>query len=170
MSHFTGVLPGIVKSLKDPDGLGRIQVHFPTKGGENRSFWAAVAAPMAGRQRGFFFHPELEDEVLVAFQDGGPQHPYILGFLWNGQDIPPESKPDNRVIVTPGGHTVRFDILATSTAFSAGTKSSTLEEKALRVISAEQKIVGPLSLTGSVSETPTGIFDKTLKAGFKKTW
>jgi len=68
------------------------------------------------------------------------------------------------------GHTVRFDILATSTAFSAGTKSSTLEEKALRVISAEQKIVGPLSLTGSVSETPTGIFDKTLKAGFKKTW
>jgi len=109
MSHFTGVLPGIVKSLKDPDGLGRIQVHFPTKGGENRSFWAAVAAPMAGRQRGFFFHPELEDEVLVAFQDGDPQHPYILGFLWNGQDIPPESKPDNRVIVTPGGHTVRFE-------------------------------------------------------------
>ncbi len=109
MSHFKGVLPGIVKSLKDPDGLGRIQIHFPTQGGENRSFWAAVTAPMAGPKRGFFFQPEIEDEVLVAFQDGDAQHPYILGFLWNGQDLPPESKPDNRVIVTPGGHTIRFE-------------------------------------------------------------
>lgn len=68
------------------------------------------------------------------------------------------------------GRTLRFDVLATSTAFSAGTKTSTIEEKTLRTISAEQKIVGPLRVTGSVSETPTGVLDKTLKAGFKTTW
>lgn len=84
----------------------------------------------------------------------------------------------NATPITPGiqahsvetGRTLRFDVLSTATAFSAGTKSSTLDEKSLRTISAEQKIVGPLSVTGSVSETPTGILDKTLKAGFKKTW
>jgi uncharacterized protein involved in type VI secretion and phage assembly len=109
MSHFRGVVPGVVKSLQDPDGLGRIQVQFPRLPGENRSFWASVAAPLAGKDRGFFFQPEAEDEVLVAFDEGDAQHPYIVGFLWNGQDLPPESDAQNRVLVTPGGHTLRFE-------------------------------------------------------------
>jgi uncharacterized protein involved in type VI secretion and phage assembly len=109
MDHFRGVIPGIVESLNDPEGLGRIRVHFPHLQGENRSFWASVAAPMAGKNRGVFFQPETEDEVLVAFDEGDPQHPYIVGFLWNGQDLPPESNPQNRVIVTLSGHTIRFE-------------------------------------------------------------
>jgi hypothetical protein len=68
------------------------------------------------------------------------------------------------------GRTLRFDVLSTSTALSAGTKSSTLDEKELRMIAAEQKVIGPLSITGSMSETPTGVLDKTLKAGFRTTW
>jgi hypothetical protein len=68
------------------------------------------------------------------------------------------------------GRTLRFDVLSTNTALSAGTKSSSLDDKQLRTISAEQQIVGPLSITGTVSETPTGVVDKILKAGFKKTW
>jgi uncharacterized protein involved in type VI secretion and phage assembly len=108
MTRFKGVVPGIVKDLKDPDGMGRLRVEFPRMPG-SRSFWASVAAPMAGKHRGFFYQPELEDEVLVAFDEGDPQHPYIVGFLWNGQDLPPESNPQNRVIVTPGGHTLRFE-------------------------------------------------------------
>jgi uncharacterized protein involved in type VI secretion and phage assembly len=109
VNYFRGVVPGIVKSVKDPDGMGRIQVHFPRLAGDNRSFWASVAAPMAGGKRGFFFQPEPEDEVLVAFEDGQPEHPYIVGFLWNGVDLPPESDPQNRVLLTPGGHKVRFE-------------------------------------------------------------
>jgi len=68
-----------------------------------------VAAPLAGKQRGVFFMPEIDDEVLVAFEHGSFDHPYIIGFLWNGVDTPPESNPDNRVVVTPGGHTLRFE-------------------------------------------------------------
>ena len=101
MKQFKGVIPGIVANLEDPQGMGRIQVHFPrmsgsgsssgdssshTVMGENRSFWASVAAPMAGKKRGFFYQPELEDEVLVAFEEGDPQHPYIVGLSleWRG--------------------------------------------------------------------------------------
>jgi uncharacterized protein involved in type VI secretion and phage assembly len=109
MNEFQGVVPAVVKSLADPEGMGRIQVHFPRLPGENRSFWAPVAAPMAGKERGFFFQPEKDDEVLVAFEADKPEHPYIIGFLWNGQDLPPESDAQNRVIMTPGGHTVRFE-------------------------------------------------------------
>jgi uncharacterized protein involved in type VI secretion and phage assembly len=108
MKSFRGVMPGVVKSLADPDGLGRVQVHFPQLGGDNRSFWASIAAPMAGPKRGVFFQPELEDEVLVA-SESGMEHLYVVGFLWNGQDPPPETDPKNRVIVTPGGHQVRFE-------------------------------------------------------------
>ena len=56
-----------------------------------RSAWAPVAAPLAGKKRGAFFMPELGDEVLVAFEHGDFDHPFIIGFLWNGVDTPPET-------------------------------------------------------------------------------
>jgi len=68
------------------------------------------------------------------------------------------------------GNTLRFDLLSTKTSFSAGETLSTLDEKRLRSVSAEQKIVGPLSIAGTVSETPTGALDRTIKAAFKATW
>ena len=109
MNEQLGVVPGIVTSLDDPEGLGRIQLKFPKISPSLESSWAPVAAPLAGKQRGAFFMPELNDEVLVAFENGNFNHPYIIGHLWNGKDIPPESDPRNRVFVTPGGHTLRFE-------------------------------------------------------------
>jgi uncharacterized protein involved in type VI secretion and phage assembly len=103
------VVTGIVKSLEDPEGQGRIELQFPWLSEAQRSAWAPVASPLAGKQRGLFFMPELEDEVLVAFEHGDFAHPYILGFLWNGVDKPPEGTNQNRVILTPGGHTLRFE-------------------------------------------------------------
>jgi uncharacterized protein involved in type VI secretion and phage assembly len=108
MNHFRGVIPGLVQSLKDPQGMGRIQVHFPRMPGENRSFWASVAAPMAGKDRGFFFQPETDDEVLVAFEEGDPQHPYIVGFLWNGADLPPTTDRHRRLIRSVNGHEIEL--------------------------------------------------------------
>ena len=52
---------------------------------------------------------ENDDEVLVAFQHGDFAHPYIVGFLWNGNDKPPESDPKKRLLVTPGNHRLLFD-------------------------------------------------------------
>lgn len=53
--------------------------------------------------------PEQDDEVLVAFEQGDFDHPYIVGFLWNGRDLPPESNAQIRTVVTPGNHTLRFE-------------------------------------------------------------
>ena len=109
MKQYPGVVTAIVKNLEDPDGQGRIELQFPWLSDSLRSSWAPVAVPLAGKRRGVFFMPEIDDEVLVAFEHGDFNHPYIVGYLWNGVDTPPESDPKNRVIVTPGGHTLRFE-------------------------------------------------------------
>lgn len=109
MKQYPGVVIAIVKNLNDPDGQGRIEVQFPWLSDSLRSSWAPVATPLAGKQRGMFFMPEVDDEVLVAFEHGSFNHPYVVGYLWNGKDIPPDSDSNNRVIVTPGGHKLRFE-------------------------------------------------------------
>jgi len=103
-----GVVVGIVRSLDDPSGEGRLQLEFPWLG-RVRSAWAPVAAPMAGKERGAWFMPELDDEVLVAFEHGDFDHPYVVGFLWNGVDRPPDTDNKHRLIKTPGGHQLRFE-------------------------------------------------------------
>jgi len=109
MAQMKGVVTGKVVSTNDPDHQGRVKVAFPYLGGQNESYWAPVATLLAGGGRGAWFMPEKEDEVLVAFNQDDVAHPYIIGFLWNGKDTPPDPKADNRVLVTPGGHTLRFE-------------------------------------------------------------
>ena len=46
---------------------------------------------MAGNNRGSWFIPDVDDEVLLAFEHGDPQRPLVIGALWNGSDAPPES-------------------------------------------------------------------------------
>jgi len=109
MRTVPGVVTGIVKRVDDPGGLGRVQVEFPWLDQSYRTDWAPIAAPLTGKGRGAFFMPEIDDEVLVSFNHGDFDHPFIVGFLWNGLDKPPETDLKNRVILTPGGHTLRFE-------------------------------------------------------------
>lgn len=124
MSQINGVVVGIVKSLEDEENLGRIQVYFPWlpeesaeqegqegQEGQHRSYWARVATLMSGNRRGSWFMPEIDDEVLVAFEHGDVQHPYIIGFLWNGVDKPPNDDISTKVrrLKTVSGHRVDFD-------------------------------------------------------------
>jgi len=62
---------------------------LPDDGGYN--VWARLATFMAGASRGSWFIPDVDDEVLVAFEAGDPRRPYVVGALWNGKDTPPES-------------------------------------------------------------------------------
>ena len=111
MSSIKGVVVGLVKSLDDPKKLGRIEVHFPWLSENNNSYWARIATLMSGSGRGSWFMPEVDDEVLVAFEHGDSQHPYIIGFLWNGVDKPPNEDIDTKVrrLKTVSGHTLEFD-------------------------------------------------------------
>jgi uncharacterized protein involved in type VI secretion and phage assembly len=108
MSQVNGVVIGVVKSVDDPQGEGRILVDFASLPGRNRSFWAPVASLMAGGARGAWFMPEIDDEALVAFNHGDVDHPYIIGFLWNGQDRPPKTDPQVRLLRSVNGHEIEI--------------------------------------------------------------
>lgn len=109
MSKQTGVAIGLVRSTEDPNGEGRVQLSFPWAGDNMQSAWAPVAMMLAGKDRGAWMMPEVDDEVLVAFEHGDFDHPFVVGFLWNGADKPPETDVKNRIIKTPGGHQLRFE-------------------------------------------------------------
>lgn len=104
-----GVIIGLVNSLEDENGLGRIRVTYPGLDGSPISNLARVAAPLAGPELGCFFQPEEGDEALVAFQDGNIEIPYILGYLWNGDNAPPSDEPSVRMIKTVAGHKLIFN-------------------------------------------------------------
>lgn len=111
-SKIYGVMVGIVTNNKDPDKLGRVKVKIPRLSGDDESYWARVATFIAGPERGAFFLPEPEDEVLVAFEQGDINIPYIVGSLWNGVDKPPETNTDGenniQVIKSRSGHIIRL--------------------------------------------------------------
>jgi uncharacterized protein involved in type VI secretion and phage assembly len=112
-NRIHGVVIGLVTNNQDPEGLGRVKVKFPWLSADAESPWARVAVPMAGNQRGIYFLPEPDDEVLVAFEHGDVNFPYIIGALWNGQDIPPANNDDGknnlRVIQSRSGHIIRLN-------------------------------------------------------------
>jgi uncharacterized protein involved in type VI secretion and phage assembly len=111
--HAKGVAVAVVKENKDSSGQGRVKVSFPWHSQPQQSYWARIATPMAGKQRGIYFLPEVNDEVLVAFDRGDLRFPYVLGSLWNGQDQSPESnadgKNDVRVIHSRSHHKITIN-------------------------------------------------------------
>jgi phage baseplate assembly protein V len=112
-NRFYGVVVGVVSNNQDPENMHRVRVRFPWLGDDIESHWARVATPMAGGDRGAYFLPEVDDEVLVAFEHGHVDHPFVIGSLWNGQDAAPESNSDgqnnHRTIRSRSGHVLRFN-------------------------------------------------------------
>jgi uncharacterized protein involved in type VI secretion and phage assembly len=92
--RWYGVYPALVSDVKDPDGQGRVKVTIPwapDTGSSKYEAWARLATLMGGSNRGTWFIPDVNDEVLVAFEGGDPRRPYVVGGLWNGSDTPPDS-------------------------------------------------------------------------------
>jgi uncharacterized protein involved in type VI secretion and phage assembly len=108
-----GLVVGIVTNNQDPDGFGRVKVRFPWLSDDEESHWARIASPMAGGGRGIYFLPEVDDEVLLAFEQGDLRFPYVLGALWNGKDAPPADNGDGknnvRVIQSRSGHVIKLN-------------------------------------------------------------
>jgi uncharacterized protein involved in type VI secretion and phage assembly len=109
-------LVGIVTDNKDPKNLGRVKVKFPTLAEKENSNWARVVAIGAGKSRGFDCLPEINDEVLVAFEQGDIHRPYVIGGVWNGKDAPPNPAANDvgpkgvrlRTFQTRVGHKIQF--------------------------------------------------------------
>jgi uncharacterized protein involved in type VI secretion and phage assembly len=93
-NRLYGAYPALVTNIVDPDGQGRVKIKLPWvpdvgKGGYE--VWARLAVLMAGNNRGTWFIPDPNDEVLVVFEGGDPRRPCVIGMLWNGRDRPPVS-------------------------------------------------------------------------------
>jgi uncharacterized protein involved in type VI secretion and phage assembly len=110
---INGVVTGLVTNNKDPNGLGRVKVKLNGLEDNHETDWAPVATLMAGNQRGSFFLPEVNDEVLVAFEHGNIDAPYVVGALWNGRAKPPVNNSDGknniRKIKSRSGHEIILD-------------------------------------------------------------
>ena len=131
MSMGMNFVIGIVTNNKDPEEMGRVRVKFPWLSDREESAWARMVAPMAGKERGFWYLPEIDDEVLVGFEHGDINRPFVVGALWNGKDKPPlnasqavsgDGKVNKRVLKSRSGHTITLDD-------SSGSEEITIVDK-----------------------------------------
>jgi uncharacterized protein involved in type VI secretion and phage assembly len=81
---------------------------------QDTTFWVPIVMSGAGKNRGWFFIPEPDDEVLVLFEHGDVNRPVVVGALWNGKDHSPDGNPDpftndHRVIKSRQGSRVLLD-------------------------------------------------------------
>lgn len=116
---------GIVTDNKDPSKLGRVKVKVPILSGDDTTWWAPVIMLGAGKNRGWFFIPEKEDEVLVMFEHGDLQRPIVIGALWNGKDKAADKNPGGvprRSIKSRAGSLIVFDDENGKIEISDGTK------------------------------------------------
>jgi uncharacterized protein involved in type VI secretion and phage assembly len=111
--YVKGVAVALVTQNKDDDGLCRVKVSYPWHDKPRESYWARLATPMAGKERGLVVIPEVGDEVLVAFEREDLRFPYVLGALWNGKDKPPlansDGNNDKRTLKSRKKHHLLFD-------------------------------------------------------------
>lgn len=113
---WSGVYIGIVTNIEDPKDMGRVKVKYPWLDEDLESFWARTMHIGAGADRGLYWLPEINDEVLIAFEQGDFNRPYILGGLYNGVDKPvvpigqavSGGKVQIRTWKTRAGHELRF--------------------------------------------------------------
>lgn len=95
--HFEPIVGSVcakVTDNADPDGNYRVQVQYATPSGEILSAWARVTTLMSGPGRGWACLPEVDDEVLLKFVHGHPDHPIVIGSLFNGKDTVPYDNAD----------------------------------------------------------------------------
>lgn len=78
--------PATIKDNNDPEGMGRVKVNFFWASGSTSSEWMRLIQPHAGAGKGFYFIPEVGEEVLVGFEGGNVDCPYVIGAQYNGRD------------------------------------------------------------------------------------
>jgi phage protein D/phage baseplate assembly protein gpV len=97
------IVIGVVTNNNDPDAMGRVKVMLPSVS-EVETFWAPVLLPAAGKERGVSMLPRVDEQVIVAFENGDPSYPVVLGSMFNGRD-----KPGSEMAVTDGSFALKSD-------------------------------------------------------------
>ena len=107
-----------VMDNEDPNNLGRVRVQFDWQAQLNPDMWTPwlrIAQPYAGGEKGFSFIPEIGEEVMIDFEGGNAERPYVKGMLFNGVGNPDgkwlpgnNSKNQIKAIRTRNGHTIEI--------------------------------------------------------------
>jgi hypothetical protein len=166
-------------------GSERLSEKLANGGSEPQSSgtaWAAITAPGVG---------SIWDKTAIEARVDPSQEQSKLGTslskslplsgqysltLLNGYNVTQQG-----IVPVPGiaGRPVRnyeteqsakLSVAETGTSFIAGQTLSSADDKWLRKIGAEQKLFGDVSISGSIGETPLGTSNKSLTAGFKRSW
>jgi uncharacterized protein involved in type VI secretion and phage assembly len=140
-----------VVAVNDPAGISRVQIRLISFDGpdtQDAPIWARVAVPFAGDNRGSFFIPDVDDEVLVSFVNGDPRLPIVIGGLWSGSAAAPE---------TLGGSGDRVD--RWTITGKAGTRIAIVEEQAS---DATISFTTPGGISGELTDSGGGKIEFTM--------
>ena len=145
-----GLLPAIhglqigkvVQLENDPDGEDRILVRLPIVNNDARGVWARVASLDAGQDRGAFFRPEIDDEVVVGFLNDDPRDPIVLGMLNSSTKPAPITAQDvnhEKGFVTRSAMRIHFnDETKTITIETPAGNSIVLDEDSTSIVITDQ--------------------------------
>lgn len=169
--YAKGVAYGVVRDNQDPNGLGRVRVSYPWHTQTDQSYWARIAVPMAGNDRGFYALPEVGDEVALVFERGDLRFPCVVGAVWNGKNTPPESNSDGknnvRVFKSRSGHVFKFDdstdAPSVTLLFSDEQKTVVIDQNSIRLDDGTGNSITISTQDNSVTINTNGTL--TLKGG-----
>ncbi len=97
------IIVGVVTNNNDPEKMGRVKVKLPAVS-EIETFWAPVLVPSSGKERGLSMLPVPDEQVIVAFENGDPSYPVVLGSVFNGRD-----QPGAEMALTDGSFALKSD-------------------------------------------------------------
>lgn len=132
----SGLSPALVTDVRDPRKLGRVKVKFPWLADDYASGWARTVQVGAGQNRGAMIVPEVGDEVLVGFEQGDFDHPYVLGGLYNGKDAPASSSYE---LVDANSGAVNGRRLVSRTGHRLDLVESAGKQDAVRLVTGDEK-------------------------------
>jgi hypothetical protein len=155
-----GLVIGTVVNNMDPEEEGKVQVMFPWLAPDYISAWARVMQIGASKVgSGFLWMPEVGDEVLIGFDRGSIDHPYVIGNLYNGvaRPFPPpsvEGMVANRRIASRMAHTIQWNDGPTAQGISIMTAPVESPPTSVVLDGEEMKIsvnsLGQVEITGAL--------------------
>jgi len=151
-----GIAPGIVKDNFNVFSEGRVQVHIPAF--PDIDPWARVVGVGGGDGRGFLWIPQIDDEVLVAFNKNDHRDAFVIGGLWSTINRPPATDPADfltkRILQTgmedsPVGHSIEFDDALQSVKITTSTQQQiTMDPTQIQISALEGALTITMSETG----------------------
>jgi uncharacterized protein involved in type VI secretion and phage assembly len=155
---YQGIAIATVININDTAMLGRIQIRLSSAPGLEP--WASVASPMAGFAHGWYSMPQIGDQVIIAFNNGDINEPYVIGSLWNTIRRPPITLPSDslnkRILRTPLGHMIEFDDIAQTLKITSTTQQKiSMDPESVEIQAGLGAASIQVSTTGSIKINST---------------